>query len=230
MTAWYVAPALDMLRDELNRRHPGRDRSSDGAIGDPAHQARKSDHNPDWASGGVVRARDFDVDGIPVRELVAVLQRDSRTRYLIFDGRIWTRENGWQPYSGINPHRGHFHISVRVGAQYENDTRPWLQEDNLMPALTDAEQRELLEGVRQARDYLGARGGINTKTENTVGYRVRDIQLALTGFIPAAMAQLRAGTDPKAVAAAVVAAVPNDLAQDVIDALSTRLARKESTS
>lgn len=226
---WYVAPALDTLRDEINRAHPGRDRSSDGAIGDAAHAARKSDHNPDPKTG-VVRARDFDVDGIPVRELLTELERDDRTGLLIYDHRYWTRGHGWRPYTGINPHTGHFHISVRPGTQYENDTRPWLQEDNLMPALTDAEQRELLEGVRQARDYLGARGGINTKTENTVGYRVRDIQLALTGFIPAAMSQLRAGTDPKAVAAAVVAAVPNDLAQDVIDALSARLARKESTS
>lgn len=122
--SWYVAPALDTLRDEINRAHPGRDRSSDGAIGDPAHQARKSDHNPDWSAGGVVRARDFDRDGIDVAGIFAVLERDQRTRYLIFDGRIWTRDTGrWLPYAGINPHEGHFHISVRIG--HEHDTSPW---------------------------------------------------------------------------------------------------------
>lgn len=128
MTApWYVAPALDELRDEVNAAHPGRDRSSDGAIGDAAHAARKSDHNPapDGRGGLIVRARDFDVDGIPVRPILDVLERDPRTGLLIYDRRYWTRGHGWRPYTGINPHTGHFHISVRVGAEYELDTRPW---------------------------------------------------------------------------------------------------------
>lgn len=133
MTAWYVAPALDELRDNINAAHPGRDRSSDGAIGDAAHAARKSDHNPapDGRGGRIVRARDFDVDGIPVRPILDVLERDPRTGLLIYNHRYWTRGHGWRPYSGINPHTGHFHISVRVGAAYELDTRPWNLEDDM---------------------------------------------------------------------------------------------------
>ncbi|MEV8029629.1 hypothetical protein [Cellulosimicrobium funkei] len=139
--SWYVAPALDKLRDELNAKHPGRDRSSDGAIGDPSHQARKSDHNPDWAAGGVVRARDFDVDGIDVDALVAELLGDVRTRYVIYNRRIATRVPGgfrWDPYTGINPHTGHIHVSVRVGTQYENDTSPWFA-----PAITTTQEDDM---------------------------------------------------------------------------------------
>jgi len=136
---WYVAPALDTLRDELNARHPGRDRSSDGAIGDPAHAARKSDHNPDPKTG-VVRARDFDVDGIDVGALVAELLADPRVAFVIYDRRIAKRVPGgfrWEPYHGINPHTGHVHVSVRIGTQYENDTTPWFA-----PAPTPTTQEE----------------------------------------------------------------------------------------
>jgi hypothetical protein len=36
----------------------------------------------------------------------------------------------------------------------------------------------------QIRDYLGARGGLNTATADTVGYRVKDVQAALTKALP----------------------------------------------
>ena len=58
----YLAPSLVQLRNEINRRWPNRDKTSDGWIGDPAHQATKSDHNPD--SKGCVHALDIDKDGI----------------------------------------------------------------------------------------------------------------------------------------------------------------------
>ena len=51
------------LRDQVNKAFPNRDKRSDGWIGDRAHQARKSDHNPD--AKGFVHALDIDADLIP---------------------------------------------------------------------------------------------------------------------------------------------------------------------
>lgn len=50
----------ETLRNQINRRWPNRDKASDGWIGDAAHQARPSDHNPD--SKGLVHAIDIDED------------------------------------------------------------------------------------------------------------------------------------------------------------------------
>lgn len=124
---WYVAPSLQQLLREVNARWPGRDRTSDGSVGDTSHQARRSDHNPDPDSGGVVRARDFDRDGIDPMLLVRVACTDPRTNYVIFNRVIYTRANGFRPapYGGTNPHTGHVHVSIRHGSAWENSTAPW---------------------------------------------------------------------------------------------------------
>lgn len=125
--AWYLAPSLVQHRAEVNARWPGRDKTSDGSVGDTSHAARRSDHNPDYDAGGVVRATDTDRDGIDPMLLVKVACADFRTNYVIFNRVIYTRANGFRaaPYSGTNPHTGHVHISIRHGAAYENDRRPW---------------------------------------------------------------------------------------------------------
>lgn len=48
------------LRRQVDQAFPKRDRRSDGWIGDKAHQARQSDHNPD--ARGWVHALDIDAD------------------------------------------------------------------------------------------------------------------------------------------------------------------------
>lgn len=123
----YIAASLQQLRDEVDARWPGRDRTSDGAIGDTSHQARVSDHNPSPPVTGVVRARDFDKDGMDPWRLVAVACADDRTSYVIHAGRIWQRTSGFasRPYTGPNAHLGHVHVSIRHGAQFENDRSPW---------------------------------------------------------------------------------------------------------
>ena len=123
---YYLAPALSSLRDEVNRAHPRRDKTSDGWIGDASHAARKSDHNPDYSSGGVVRAIDIDHDGIDKHELRRRVLADPRTEYFIQDWLIYTRQNGMRParYTGSNGHTAHSHTSLRHGATYEK-AGPW---------------------------------------------------------------------------------------------------------
>jgi len=134
---YYLAPSLVALRNEINARWPNRDKASDGWIGDASHAARKSDHNPDWDAGGVVRAIDADRDGINVAELLAATVRDHRVAYVIWDRRIASAtEDGtpwdWEPYDGTNPHTQHVHISIRHTRAAETDASAWFtQEDSV---------------------------------------------------------------------------------------------------
>lgn len=125
--AYHLAPSLVTLRNEINAVWPNRSKASDGWIGDTSHSARKSDHNPDYSSGGVVRAIDVTNAGIDVDTLIQCAINDWRTAYVISRGLIYTRDNGFRPvrYTGSNPHNQHVHISTRHGATYDNSTASW---------------------------------------------------------------------------------------------------------
>lgn len=132
--SWTLAPSLAQLFKELNAKYPSRDKSSDGSIGDQAHAARKSEHNPnadpkDSVPDGMVTAIDIDKDGIDVPSLLAVLLKDSRTWYVIHNRFIYSRTHGFtkQPYTGENPHTGHIHISLVQTGVACKDTSPWFK-------------------------------------------------------------------------------------------------------
>lgn len=111
--SYYLAPSLAKLRDQINDKWPNRDKKSDGWVGDTSHQARASDHNPDYADGGVVRALDVDKDGINVDDLLEAVIGEPRVAYVIWNRRIWQHATGWKPYYGSNGHTIHIHISIR---------------------------------------------------------------------------------------------------------------------
>lgn len=125
--AYHLAPSLVTLRNQVNARWPNRSKVSDGWIGDTSHSARKSDHNPDYSAGGVVRALDITNAGINVEELIQAAIRDVRTAYVISRGLIYVRDNGFRPtrYTGANPHNQHVHISIRHAPQYASSTALW---------------------------------------------------------------------------------------------------------
>lgn len=115
--AWKLAPALDVLRRQVNEAAPKRSKVADGTIGDTAHSARKSDHNPD--AQDVVRAIDLTHDPANGADMAAIAEklrasRDRRIKYCIFQGRYFSPKTAWQwrPYTGPNAHEKHLHLSV----------------------------------------------------------------------------------------------------------------------
>jgi len=146
-----LAPCLVKLIDEIDARAPGRDRRSDGSIGDRAHAARTSDHNPN--AQGIVTALDitddpgnlaadlvYDRDDFDPDVLFEHLRRrrDPRVKYLISDDRVCSSYGSqawqWRTYTGPNPHDRHAHISVL--ADKVNDISTWFpedQEDDMTP-------------------------------------------------------------------------------------------------
>jgi len=134
--AWRLAKSLVKLREQINALYPNRDRASDGTIGDQRHRASKSDHNPNRA--GVVQAIDIDEDlsqGLDAMPIVNALvaSRDPRIKYIIYEGRMirsYRAKNGtppwtWTKYTGSNPHKHHFHLSVVDDPVLYDDAREW---------------------------------------------------------------------------------------------------------
>lgn len=145
--AWYLAPALAVGRSEVNTRWPNRDKTSDGTIGDAAHQATRSDHNPN--SRESVDAWDMDKDGVDVWAVIRAFERHPSSHYWIYNRQIADRDNGWEPvpYNGPNPHTAHVHFSIRQSAAAEQDRRPWgllpEEEDVTLNATQDARLRNI---------------------------------------------------------------------------------------
>lgn len=132
--SWRVAKSLDVLLDQINQLAPRRNKVSDGSIGDAAHAARKSDHDP-WVKDGnvgIVTARDFTHDpsgGFDAYKFADTLKEnhDPRVKYVISNRRIWNPDISpdWRHYSGINPHDHHTHVSVKADKGHYDDTALW---------------------------------------------------------------------------------------------------------
>lgn len=131
---YFLAPSLVTLRNEINAIGPNRDKTSDGWIGDSSHQARKSDHNPDYSAGGIVRAIDVDEDGINANSVIAKIIKDPRVAYVIYERRIWTKEKGWYAYTGVNPHDKHFHVSIKHTATAANSGTWGISSEDAKPS------------------------------------------------------------------------------------------------
>jgi hypothetical protein len=146
MSGWVLVPCLVALRREIDRVAPGRDRRSDGTIGDAAHQRSVSDHNDDEVGRVPVRdadskhevhALDVDADlrtpGVTMAGIVdKIVKRcragkEKRLTYIIFNRKIWSASRGWaeRAYTGASPHTEHAHFSASYVTAHESDTSPW---------------------------------------------------------------------------------------------------------
>lgn len=130
-TGWRLAPSLVTLIKEVDARYPGRTKTYDGSIGDQAHAARSSEHNPDRDSdpmpNGLVSALDITKDSAAMAKVILDNTiRDPRVWYVIHDGYIYSRTHGWakRSYDG-NPHTHHVHVSLVQSSAAASSTATW---------------------------------------------------------------------------------------------------------
>lgn len=128
---WRLAKSIEQLRKQINEAAPMRSKISDGTIGDAAHAATKSEHNPD--ANGVVRAIDITHDprnGVDCNAIAEAIKasRDPRVYYIIWNHRIWgpSVSDQWRPYTGINPHDHHMHVSMVASPVLYDSVKPWV--------------------------------------------------------------------------------------------------------
>lgn len=196
--SWRPAPAISRLFMEANATNPGRDRRSDGIVGDLRHQARRSGHNPD--ARGVVVAGDVDVDGLDMagaveRARVAALEGRLPQLvggYVIYAARITAPDfSRWLAYEGDNPHVTHGHFETAHDPKRADDARPW----NVWTAPRSTTPRPAPTTPRPAptaprndppgpiRDLRGRGGGLRGE-EGAQGPRVAALQAWLRRTFP----------------------------------------------
>ena len=119
-----ATPAAIAVLRQATALSPSRMKASDGLLPSNAHlmQSPASDHN----TGLAVDLTHDPKNGIDCEVIFEKLKEDKRVKYLIFKGRIWSKEKsklGNRRYTGSNPHNKHLHISIEstMGA----DTSPW---------------------------------------------------------------------------------------------------------
>lgn len=122
------ALALATLLNQVNAAFPARNKASDGWIGDSAHQAVQSDHNPNNLD--VVLAQDITHDpenGCDIQEIAdnIIDSGDERVWYIIFNKRIWEQGIGWKPYDGENDHTKHGHFNMLHDETYYDNEKEW---------------------------------------------------------------------------------------------------------
>lgn len=154
MTTPVLTAALTRLRADFDAAFPARDRASDGWIGDAAHQAEVSGHNPDDTAGVTaeyadadtkpeVRAIDVDADlrtpGVTmydvIRRILATPADLARLRYIIFcppSGpfganvpTIWSKSNGWAPRRYTGASPHNEHAHFSGDPLSDEDASPW---------------------------------------------------------------------------------------------------------
>ena len=170
MASWALTAGLQNLRDQVNQAFPDRDKASDGTIGDLAHMAGTSGHNPDDTKGSrpewsgdpdstpEVRAWDMDTDlrAAPataqqvvdhIRKLTGV---SSVLRYIIYNRKIYRASNGWkaEAYSGPSPHTEHIHFTGAYSQAADNNTTFNYRLEEIPVALTPADKTWLTNLVR----------------------------------------------------------------------------------
>jgi len=119
-----ATPAAIAVLRQATALKPNRKKASDGLLPSAAHmkQSPTSDHNTGYA----VDLTHDPENGIDCVDIFERLKDDKRVKYLIFQGKIWSKEKakqGNRKYTGSNAHNKHLHISIDDACG--NDVSPW---------------------------------------------------------------------------------------------------------
>ena len=119
-----ATPAAIAVLRQATALRPMRKKASDGLLPSAAHmkQSPTSDHN----TGLAVDLTHDPENGIDCVDIFEKLKEDKRVKYLIFQGKIWSKEKsklGNRRYTGSNSHSKHLHISIHPACS--TDTSPW---------------------------------------------------------------------------------------------------------
>lgn len=171
--AFLIACAVK-LRSEFDGIAPSRDKTSDGWIGDTAHERETSDHNPDETGSVPIHDADalnevhaIDVDNnlnesdLTMEKCVQFLLSrcrsgaETRIRYIIYNRRIWEASNGWvqRTYTGASPHTEHAHFSFSYETAKEASTASFHLED-IPVALTLADKQWIANEIEEQVRWL----------------------------------------------------------------------------
>lgn len=172
MASWTLTKGLQNLRDQINAAFPDRDHASDGTIGDAAHQAEMSGHNPDDTKGSKaawngdpdstpeVRAFDCDSD---LRAAPAIAQQlvdhirklpgvSSVLRYIIYNRTMYHSRDGFAPtkYTGASAHTEHIHFEGAWSQAADNNTSFNFRLEEIPVSLTAADKTWLTGQINAA--------------------------------------------------------------------------------
>jgi hypothetical protein len=248
--AWYLNGALTRFREAVNAAYPHRDKESDGTIGDEAHSSRSSDHNPDPAGesdAGSVDAWDMDVEvngrgqlyAADVEKLKRVFESHPSSKYWIHNDQISHRSEGWKPrsysYAGPDRNRHEKHVHFNTREEFEESRAPWEVEDmtpDQAAQLRDAHYvvaKAIPNPVGDGRVPLHVWAAWLTGAMKALADAVADLDNAVGDQLRADLAhltdQVEAAAREGALASVdeIVAAIPDDLAREVLDGLAARL-------
>ena len=148
-----ATPAAIAVLRQATAIKPSRKKASDGLLPSAAHikQSPDSDHNTGYA----VDLTHDPVNGIDCKDIFEKLKEDKRVKYLIFQGKIWSKERakeGNRKYTGSNQHTKHLHISINEAMG--NDTSPWFWWMN-QPKIVN----QILAGLQPQSKKKVAKGG-----------------------------------------------------------------------
>jgi hypothetical protein len=129
-----ASPAAIAVLRQATALAPKRMKASDGLLPSAAHL--KASPNSDHNTGLAVDLTHDPKNGIDCAFIFEMLKQDERVNYLIFKGKIWSRDrrqDGNRVYNGTNRHDKHLHISIR--SSHSRDTSNWFGFLNLNPSL-----------------------------------------------------------------------------------------------